>query len=95
MNEFARRLTHVPAGQTNFQIASGQTVKVFGIYAENNSGSKATVLVEDVNDNVLFRLTGNDGDTPDMTTPFLADNGIQVTTPANTTATVLHSQPGA
>ena len=86
----APRSTHVAASQTDSAIGSGGTLTVYGILVEGTSAGQ--VIVELYNTSTvkcLISVAANTSHT--MNIPFVADAGIQVTTPAGVTATVFHS----
>ena len=90
----APRTTHVAAGQTDSAIASGATITVFGILVEGTSAGQVVVeLFGTSTVKMLITVAANDSET--MNIPFVADAGIQVTTPSGVTCTVFHSNAGA
>ena len=88
----ASRKTHIAAGTTAGQVAADTNIIVYGILLEGTSAGQVTIL--DKANATLFLLSVGADDTNQMSIPFIADNGIRVTTPAGVTATVFHSQPG-
>lgn len=92
--DYAKNYTSIPASQTDSAIASGGTVKVYGIVVEGTGAGR--VLVEEYNTSTLiFAIDIEANTTFEATTEWLAKNGLQITTPANVTCTVFHSNAGA
>lgn len=92
----AANYTHVPSGQTDSAIADGGSLVVYLVVATNTSGATATVLVEENDGSTLIQpIQVANGTTEKINYPFLAKNGLKITTPANTTCTVYHSNKGA
>lgn len=87
----ASKSTHVAAGATDSLISSGSTIKVLGILVEGTSAGQ--VVVEAANTTtVLMKISTPANDSVVMNIPFVADAGIQVTTPSGVTCTVFHTQ---
>ena len=94
MHGIAPRTTHVEASSTDQKIVSGETIIVYGIKVEGTS--VGTVIIEESGTTtVKLRISILANTTASCDIPFYADKGIQVTTPANVTCTVFHSQAGA
>ena len=86
----APRTTHVAAGTTDSAIASGSTITVFGIVIEGTANGQVTIELNGTTTvKMLLSVAANSSTV--MNIPFVADAGIQVTTPANVTCTVFHS----
>lgn len=93
MISHASRTTHVASGQTDSVIDSGRTVKVLGFIVENSGGATGQVLFEAFGTTtVLMKASVNGGDTVQVSIPWVADAGLQVTTPSGVTCTVFHTQ---
>jgi len=93
-NNFASKSTHVAESQTDSAIESGESIKVFGITIEAQNGG--TVLFEKYGTADLYEKATMLGmGVMELTVPWLADVGLQVTTPAGITVTVFHSHGGA
>jgi hypothetical protein len=92
--EFAPKRTAVAASQTDSQIESGRSIYVHGIVCSNSSGG-GTVILEDASGNAIHTIQIPASTTVELRTKWLADGGLQLTTAANTTAVVFHSQGGA
>ena len=92
--DFAPRNTPVAAGQTDSEIAGGGTIYVHGILC-SASGGAATVTLERADNTHIQTIEIPTGTTFESTTKWLADGGLQITTSANATCVVFHSQPGA
>lgn len=91
----ASNYTRVTASQTDESIASGGSIIVYGIVVSNVSGSAVTVTIEESDGStVIQRIRCPANNTVEFSIPFRADNGVAVTTPASTQATVYHSNAG-
>lgn len=91
MIHHASKTTHVAADQTDSLISSGSTVKVLGILVESTSGGQ--VVIEAANTaTVIMRISAAVNDSSVVNIPWIADAGLQVTTPSGTTCTVFHTQ---
>lgn len=87
----APKSTHVVASSTDSLIAGGSTIKVLGIVVEGTSAGQ--VIVEAANTStVILKISTPANDSVIMNIPFVADAGIQITTPSGVTATVFHTQ---
>jgi hypothetical protein len=93
---FAAVVTHVAASQTDQQIESGGTIRVYAVVASAGAGGAGTVTIEDAGTTtVKLIMNVAASSTATLEFPFIADKGIQVTTSnANVTCTVLHSHAG-
>lgn len=90
--------TRVAAGQTDSAIESEQSITVYGIVATNAGASTAAVLIEEADGSTVVQtIQVPAGDTVPIMFPNgqLFDNGMNVTTPADTTCTVYHSHGGS
>lgn len=88
----ASNYTRIAASQTDSTISGGDTITVYGITASNNSGSAVQVLIEESDGSTgILDIDVPANDTKVINICFLADNGVDVTTPASTTCTVYHS----
>ena len=86
----APNYTHVAASQSDSAIVSGSSCTVFGISAEGTAAGR--VLVEEYGTaTVICALDVVANGFVELKTPFVAKNGLQITTPANVTCTVFHS----
>jgi hypothetical protein len=75
-------------------IALGETITVFGIVIEGTANGQVTIELSGTSTaKMLLSVLANS--TTVMNIPFVADAGIQVTTPASVTCTVFHSNAGA
>jgi hypothetical protein len=93
MGHIAPIVTHVAASQTDSSIGSGNSIIVYGIVVEGTAAGR--VLVEQSDGSTLeMAISVPANETAVVDVPFRADNGIAITTPANVTCTVLHSQAG-
>ena len=92
--EFAPKRTVVAAGLTDSQIESGRSIYVHGMVISNSSGG-GTVILEDASNNAIHTIQIPAATTIEIRTKWLADTGLQLTTAANTTVVVFHSQGGA
>lgn len=90
---FASNYTRVPALQTNFLIANGGTIQVHGILCATSSTGVLTV--SDVLGNVILSFNVGGNSSFELKTSFIAVAGLMITTPANMTCTVFHSNAGA
>lgn len=94
MSDIASVVTHVAASATDTLIQSGNSIIVYGIVVEGTAAGR--VLVEQADGSTLeLALSVLANDTVTSPFPFRADKGIAITTPANVTCTVFHSQSGA
>lgn len=91
MIHHASRYTHVAASQTDSAVASGSSIKVLGIVVQGTSAGQ--VLVEE-NDGTtaILEISVAVNDTAVFNVPFVANNGVKITTPSGVTCTVFHSQ---
>ncbi|MHA2063805.1 MAG: hypothetical protein ACXABY_05400 [Candidatus Thorarchaeota archaeon] len=87
------KFTHVAANTTDELIDSGNAIIVHGIVMTGFSAA-ATIEVANTTTVVMNLLTGSVVRTVSVNIPFLADKGIQVTTDANSTVTIIHSHAG-
>lgn len=83
--------THFAAGVTDSAVLSGGTCTVFGIVVEGTSAGQVIVEVYNTT-TVKMKISVLAGGSSIMNIPFVADAGIQITTPSGVTCTVLHSQ---
>lgn len=86
----APNYTHVAASGTDEAIVSGSSCTVFGITA-GGTGNGRILFEEYGTTTVIFELDVLANTAAIMNVPFVAPRGIQVTTPANVTCTVFHS----
>jgi hypothetical protein len=89
----APRYTFVPASQTAAVIGTSGTIRVHGIIVSTTAGGTVTVL--DSAGNTIETIMVAANNSFEQKTGWLADKGLAITTPANTTCTVFHSNPGA
>lgn len=74
-------------------VITAGTIGVWGITAKNTSMASLTVtLTERDGTTLIDTITIPSGDTKYMNIPFLAKNGVIVTTPESTTVVVYHTQ---
>ncbi len=90
----ASRTTHVAASQTDAPIASEGTIKVLGIIVESIAGGSGGQVVVEQGDGstVIMKISVLVGDTKTVDIPFVADFGLNITTPGGVTCTVFHTQ---
>ena len=89
----ASNYTRVAAAQTDAQVLSEGTIKVFGVVCANTNSSAETVTLEEADGTTVIQsiqVPANDTVVVDIV--FLAHKGLNVTTGATTTCTVYHSQ---
>ena len=92
----APKSTRVGPGETDTEIESGDTITVYSIVCSNTTTSAETVTIEEAGTTTIkVRIRVPADNTTEVTTVFLADKGLQVTTPANTDCVIFHSQPGS
>ena len=87
-------ITHVAASQTEALVANDSTLIVYGILAAKDTGGGGLVTILDKDGTTLFNIRMFGTWSQEISGPFRADNGLRVTTPANVTCTVFHSQAG-
>jgi len=92
--EFAPRTTPVAGGETDLDIVGGATIFVHGIWFSSSSGASTLTLEQADGTHIHTFQLGAPG-SEEFSIKFLADKGLQVTTSANGTAVIFHSQPGA
>lgn len=86
----APNYTTVAAGQTDSAVASEGSITVFGISCGGTANGR--VLIEERDGSTLIlELDVLANTTAVHNIPFVAKNGINVTTPASVTCTVFHS----
>lgn len=86
----APNYTHVAASQTDSAIVSGSSCTVFGISVGGTANGR--VLIEESGTTtVIMELDVLANTAAVFNVPFVAPRGLQVTTPANVTCTVFHS----
>lgn len=83
----------VCAANATTTVESGQTITVYGIVLSNTS-TQATVTVNNGSGTTLFTLSAAAGTTP-IEIEWLADAGLQFSTPANVSVIVFHSHGGS
>ena len=93
--EFAPRETPVAAAQTDQQILSGASIYVHGILCSATTAGAGTVRLERADGTLIHVIELLAGQSFEMTTKFNADHGLQITTSANVSCVVFHSQAGA
>lgn len=91
----AAKITNVAAGQTDEEIESGQSIHVYGFIVSNTSENFDSVRFEDKDGNLLFTFPAQIQSATPCEIEWLADKGLQITTPASITCTIFHSQGGA
>lgn len=92
----ASNYTHIAAGETDSLIEAGGTITVYQIAATNGGAATAQILIEENDGSTTIQiLQVPPGDTIIIHEPFLAKNGVAITTPSDCTATVYHSNRGA
>jgi len=91
----APRTTHVPASQTDSAIESDASIYVYNLVVEGTSTGQ--VIIEEADGSTVILKASVLANTSWSLggAGFLAPRGINVTTPAGVTCTVLHSGPGA
>jgi hypothetical protein len=92
MISHASNYTHFAASQTAQPLTIGAgTVKVMGIEVQGTSNGQVVILEND-GSTVIMEISVLANTTHNMNTPFVAQNGIKVTTPSGVTCTVFHTQ---
>ena len=86
----APNYTHVAASQTDSAIVSGSSCTVFGI-STGGTGAGRILIEEYGTATVIMELDVAANTAAVFNIPFVAARGLQVTTPANVTCTVFHS----
>ena len=82
--------TRVAAGQTDAAIASEASITVFGITVQGTAAGQV-VVEENDGSTVIMEISVAANTTAVMNIPFVAARGLNITTPANVTCTVFHS----
>ena len=92
----ASRRTVVAASQTDAAVAGGEPVIIHGILCSNPHSSAQTFLFEKFGTTTAeLTVSVAAGDSEVIYVQWIADDGLQVTTPGNSaTVTVWHSHPG-
>lgn len=87
----ASNYTHFAASQTDSQVLAGKSLKIMGIVVQGTSNGQ--VLVEE-NDGTtaIMEISVLANTTSVMDIPFVANNGVKITTPSGVTCTVFHTQ---
>lgn len=86
----APNYTNIAAGTTDGQVASEGSITVFGISCGGTAAGR--VLIEERDGTTLIlELDVPANGSAVFNIPFVASRGINVTTPANVTCTVFHS----
>jgi uncharacterized protein with ACT and thioredoxin-like domain len=95
MYQRAPNYTHVTAGQTDVEIGGGGSITVWGIEVEGSAAG--VVLLEEVGTTTVIKRLRVAASLEQVVSNicFLADNGVQITTPANVTCTIYHGTSGA
>lgn len=92
---FAPRVTQIAESQTDSQILSGTTVKIWGMVLTNTAAAAQTITFEHADDgSANFAIEMPPNSIEEVNTPWRADRGLQITTGADTRVTVFHSQSG-
>ncbi len=94
MGHIAAVTTHVAASATDTAVQGGDSIIVYGVVVEGTAAAVGQVRLEDSAGVLLMLLSVGAEGSVIMDIPFRADAGLQVTTPALITCTVLHSQSG-
>lgn len=93
----APRYTLVSAGTAASanQIASG-TITVYGfIFTNTNSSAETSTVFENDASTTIFTVRVPANTTLEITTQFLTDAGVSITTGATTACTIFHGNAGA
>ena len=92
----APNYTHVAVAQTDSVIAGGGTINVYGITCANTNSSAETVTItEGDGSTVIMTIQVPPNATFESSTLFLADAGVNITTPTTTVCTIWHGNAGA
>jgi hypothetical protein len=95
MYTIGTKYTRVAAAQTASLIESGNTIKVSCINAAATSSGAGTVtILEGDQATVIATLELAASTTASLDCTWRADAGLSITTSANVSATVFHSQAG-
>lgn len=87
----ASKTTFITTSQTDSAIDSGRTVKVLGILVEGTSNGQ--VVIEKFGTaTVIMNISVLANSSSVVDIPWVADAGLQVTTPSGVTCTVFHTQ---
>jgi len=90
---YAANYTHVAAGQTAEQIAGGASIVVNGIIVSGEADAVVTLLTSAGATIGILRVPIDTSF--EVKTSFLAASGLAITTDANATCTVFHSNASA
>lgn len=90
----AARYTRVATGQTATSIAGGATIRIGGVLCTASSNDTVTLYERD-GITVIAVINVLSGTSFELKTGWVADKGLAVTTGANVSCTVFHSQPSA
>lgn len=92
----ASRYTTVAASQSDSEVAGGDPIIVHGILCNNpHSATQQFVFEEAGTSTAILTVNVAAGDSRHIYVKWIADKGIQVTTPGNgASVTVWHSHPG-
>ena len=93
MSGFAPRRTRVAASQTGSQIVGGGSVRIHGFIIHCTGAVQVTFLKND--STVMFTVSVAANTAFESQIPWLADEGLRITTPASCSVVVFHGAPGA
>lgn len=87
----ASRYTHFANSLTDSAVANGSSIKVMGIVVQGTSAGQVLVEENDGSTAIMEISVAVNG-TAVMDIPFIANNGVKITTPSGVTCTVFHTQ---
>lgn len=91
----APRFQHFAASTTSSKISNGDAILVYGIVVAGAGSGAGNVTIADGDGTTLMDIRAGSNATRSFPTPWIADNGIQVTTPSTHTCTVFFGSPGS
>jgi hypothetical protein len=89
----APRYTFVAANTTALAIGGGGTLRIYGMIISSTAGGTVTLL--DSSGVTITTIIVQANSSFEQKNGWIADKGLSITTPANTTCTVFHSHPSA
>ncbi|MHA2063806.1 MAG: hypothetical protein ACXABY_05405 [Candidatus Thorarchaeota archaeon] len=90
------RITVVPEDTTQI-IESGASIQIFGVIVNQTGAASLDVTLSEVGglaSTIMILQVSTQGRWVAVDVPFDADLGLSVTTPVDTSCTIIHSQPG-
>ena len=98
MQDIASNYTIIPASSTELLIEEGNSIIIYGFHFNSAGSDLYSITFEEADGSNSFELTSAASSLTNAcrsNTPWLADKGLRVTTNANTTGIVFHSNTGA